>query len=172
MILFETFVLICKNKRVDPLLRKIPHNFPVVERPYKEMAEKIGINEEELIEQLKRFKEEGTIRRVAAVLSHRKASYTHNAMVVWKVDDRDMERVGGLMASFPEVSHCYERDSGGYWAYTLYTMVHGKDLDGCMDAVRRMSRKTGVKDYEVFLSGREFKKTSLSVEDADDLHLK
>ncbi len=150
---------------MDPFLKKIPHNFPLSERPYKVMAENVGMSEEEFIKRLKDLRSEGTVRRVAAILYHRKALYTHNAMVVWKVEERDMERVGESMASFPEVSHCYERETGGYWEYTLYTMIHGKDLEACMDVVKRMSEKTGIKEFEVFLSKREFKKTSLSVEE-------
>jgi siroheme decarboxylase len=154
-----------KIRHVDPFLKRIPHNFPITLRPYKEMADKIGVSEEELIERLKGLKREGTVRRVAAILYHRRAQYTHNAMVVWKVDEKDIERIGCIMATFPEVSHCYERDRGGFWEYTLYTMVHGKGRVACMDVVRRIAEKTGVRDYDVLLSKREFKKTSLSVED-------
>jgi len=150
---------------MDPFLKKLPYDFPITERPYKEMAEKIGMSEGEFIERLRHLGREGTVRRVAAILYHRKALYTHNAMVVWKVEEEDMERAGEIMASFPEVSHCYERDTGGFWEYTLYTMIHGKDMDACMDVVKRISEKTGIKEFEVFLSKREFKKTSLSVED-------
>jgi siroheme decarboxylase len=150
---------------VNRFLKKIPHDFPVTERPYREMAEKAGVSEEELLRRLEELKKDGTIRRVAAILYHRKALYTHNAMVVWKVEEGDVERIGGILASFPEVSHCYERETGGFWDYTIYTMIHGKDMDECQDAVRRMSEKTGIREFEIFLSKREFKKTSLSVED-------
>lgn len=153
---------------MDRFLRKVAQDFPVTERPYKEMAEKAGISEEEFIAQLERSIREGTVKRVAAVLHHRKALYTHNAMVVWKVDQKDVESAGAAMASFSEVSHCYERETGGFWEYTLYTMIHGKDMDACLDVVRRISEETGIKDYEVFLSKREFKKTSLSLEDEAD----
>jgi DNA-binding Lrp family transcriptional regulator len=143
----------------------IPQDFPITERPYEEMAANAGVSEEEFLERLEKLKKESVIRRVAAILYHRKVLYTHNAMVVWKVDENETERIGWVMASFPEVSHCYERDNGGFWEYTLYTMIHGKNMDNCMDTVRRISEKTGIKEFEIFLSKREFKKTSLSVEE-------
>jgi DNA-binding Lrp family transcriptional regulator len=148
---------------MESLLEKVPHDFPLSERPYKEMADQIGMSEAELIEDLKRCRREGTIRRVAAVLYHRKAAYTYNAMVVWRVPDGEEEKVGMVMAGFPEVSHCYERDSSGYWNYRLYTMIHGKTHAECMDIVRRIMETTGIADYKVFFSKREFKKTSLRV---------
>ncbi|HEY3278160.1 MAG TPA: hypothetical protein VGJ94_16200 [Syntrophorhabdaceae bacterium] len=154
-----------KIRHVDPFLKSIPHDFPLTERPYKEMGDILGVSEEEVISRLKELRSKGTLRRVAAVLYHRKASYTHNAMVVWKVDEKDVERTGAIMASFPEVSHCYERDGGGFWDYNLYTMIHGKNMEACIDVVRRISEKTGVHEYEIFVSKREFKKTSLSADD-------
>ena len=84
-------------------------------------------------------------------------------MVVWKAGDGETERLGMLMASFPEVSHCYERDKAGYWDYNIFTMIHGKTMGDCMDAVERISQKTGITEFEILFSKREFKKTSLTI---------
>ncbi|MCX5813645.1 MAG: Lrp/AsnC family transcriptional regulator [Proteobacteria bacterium] len=143
------------------ILKNIPGDFPIIERPYKEMADKTSISEVELLSVLNKFKKEGIIRRIAAVLYHRRALYTHNAMVVWKVKDADIDRVGGIMASFPEVSHCYEREKGGYWDYNVYTMIHGKSLEDCKEIAGRISDRTGIKDFQMFFSRREFKKIPL-----------
>ena len=141
----------------------MPSQFPITERPYRQMAETAGISEGELIDALKVLKTSGTIRRVAAVLSHRKAGYTYNAMVVWKVDADDMEKAGALMGSFHEVSHCYERDTGGFWDYNLYTMIHGKTHEECIKSIEDIAQKTGLGEYRIFFSKREFKKTSFSM---------
>lgn len=157
----------CKNsfvkKNFDTILNAIPYDFPVKEQPYEDIAQDAGMSQEELIRALHDMKVEGLIRRIAAVLYHRKAAYTHNAMVVWEVDEQDVERIGRLMSGFPEVSHCYERDKGGYWAYNIFTMVHSRSLEDCVEVVRRIAEKTGVVKYQMFLSKREFKKTSLMV---------
>ena len=145
------------------LLEDMPSLFPVTERPYRQMAEIIGIGEEELIIALKDLKASGMVRRVAAVLSHRNAGYLNNAMVVWKVDRDDMEKEGAIMASFQEVSHCYERDTGGYWEYNLYTMVHGKTHEECLESIKNIAQETGLHEYRIFFSKREFKKTSFSM---------
>jgi DNA-binding Lrp family transcriptional regulator len=145
------------------ILAKLPSQFPLTERPYEEMAEIIGMNEDELIGTLKSLKTSGLLRRVAAVLYHRKVAYSHNAMVIWNVYEKDVEKIGMVMASFPEVSHCYERDTGGYWAYNLYTMVHGKHYEDCIRSVESIADQTGIKDYRILFSKREFKKTSFSM---------
>ncbi|HVN95466.1 MAG TPA: hypothetical protein VMT62_03480 [Syntrophorhabdaceae bacterium] len=145
------------------VLADIPSEFPLTGRPYREMAKAMGMEEKELILRLNDLKASGKVRRIAAVLNHRKVSYTHNAMVVWRVDQSEIERIGDIMASFNEVSHCYERDGGGYWAYNLYTMVHGVSYEACMKIIERMARKTGIMDYQILMSKREFKKTSFAV---------
>ncbi len=148
---------------MNKILTKIPSQFPLTERPYKKMAEAAGVSEGELIHTLKELKNSGVLRRVAAVLAHRKVAISHNAMAVWKVDERDVELIGAVIASFPEVSHCYERGTGGYWEYNLYTMIHGKSYEACMKSIENIVSKTGIKDYHVFFSKREFKKSSFSV---------
>ena len=148
---------------MEKILKKLPFDFPLTERPYKVIAKEVGLSEDDLIEHLKRLKNEGVIRRIAAILYHRRVSYTHNAMVVWNVKD-DIQKTGKIMASFPEVSHCYERDKGGYWNYNLYTMIHGRSMEECNDIVRRISEKVGVDDYLMFVSKREFKKIALTVD--------
>lgn len=168
-IYYATFHLkgLCRYVRiniVDELLKKLPSDFPLIKNPYKEIATGIGINEDDLIERLKKLKNEGVIRRIAAILYHRKASYTHNAMVVWNVETNVAE-AGEMMASFPEVSHCYERDRGGHWDYNLYTMIHGRSMKECKDIVRHISEKIGLNDYLMFFSKREFKKIALTVND-------
>lgn len=147
----------------DKILRAIPYDFPVTERPYEVIAREAGITEDDLIRGLGELKRKGFIRRIGAVLSHRRVAYTHNAMVVWKVDEGEEERIGNLMASFPEVSHCYEREKGGYWDYTIFTMIHGKTMGDCMDVVERISKETGITMFKVFFSRREFKKTSFVI---------
>jgi siroheme decarboxylase len=149
--------------RAEGLLPKLPYDFPVMEQPYQEIARQLNVGEEELIGMLQTLKDKGIVRRIAAVMYHRKAAYTHNAMVVWKVDDKDVERVGKVFASFSEVSHCYERENGSYWGYNIYTMVHARSQASCEDTVQRMAERTGIKDYKIFFSKREFKKTSLKV---------
>ncbi|OPY71549.1 MAG: hypothetical protein A4E63_01505 [Syntrophorhabdus sp. PtaU1.Bin050] len=147
----------------DRILKAIPYDFPLTERPYRDIAAKAGVNEKDLIETLSSLKAGGLIRRVAAILHHRKAAYTCNVMVVWSVPEGDVDRIGQVMASFPEVSHCYERGRGRYWDYNIFTMVHGRSSEECADTVKRISKETGISDFKLFASKREFKKTSLVV---------
>lgn len=141
----------------------LPADFPIIERPYSEMAEAMGMSEGELLGELADLRDRGYIRRVAAMVSHRAVAYEGNAMVVWHVTENEIEKAGAVMAAFDEVSHCYERDTGGYWHYNLYTMVHGRTRQECLAVIEQMSEHSGIADYRVLFSVREFKKTSFAV---------
>ncbi len=149
---------------LDDLERRIIHHlqgvFPLTARPFAVLAGKIGISEEELLERIKLQKEQGILRRFGVTLDHQLAGFKANAMVAWYVPEDKIEEIGPLMASFKEVSHCYQRRVQGKWRYNLFTMVHGKSKKDCQGIARRIAENTGIKDYVLLLTLREYKKTS------------
>ena len=82
-------------------------------------------------------------------------------MVVWRVADGAIEAAGERLAQAPEVSHCYARNAIPGFPYTLYSMVHGPPRESCREIARALARATGVGDYALLFSEREFKKQRL-----------
>jgi len=146
------------EKRV---IATVQGDMPVVARPYADIAGQLGITEENLLAILNDLVARGIVRRFGATLRHQKSGFQSNAMVAWRVDEARIEAVGKIMASFRAVSHCYRRDPTSQWPYNLYTMVHGKDEDGCRHTARKMAEKAEVQEYELLFSRRELKKTSM-----------
>ena len=142
------------------IIQHLQGDLPLTARPYAVLASKVGISEEEVLERIELLKEQGTLRRFGATLRHQLAGYKANAMVAWYVPEDNIEEIGPLMATFREVSHCYERRIQGKWKYNLFTMIHGKTEKDCEDIARRIAENTGIKDYVLLLSLKEFKKTS------------
>ena len=52
------------------IIRIMQDEFPLVKEPYKEFAKKLNISEQELLNRLRIYKEEGKIRKLGAVLRH------------------------------------------------------------------------------------------------------
>ncbi len=146
------------DKKVIGLLQK---DLPLDLRPFRLMADRIGIREEEFIERVKALITSGVIRRFGATLYHQEAGFSSNAMVAWVVPEELIEETGKAMSDFKEVTHCYQRRSHRNWKYNLYTMVHGDNRDECYEIARRMSKSTGIDDYFLLFSEKEFKKTSM-----------
>jgi len=150
-------------KEIDKaIMGCLQDDIPLSMRPFRDIAEKVGLTEEEVIANIKRYREKGWVRRFGVTLRHQKAGFTANGMGVWRVPKpEDRERLGYEMAAFTEVSHCYERPSFDDWPYHLFTMIHGESQEEVEDIARRISEKTGVKDYHLLYSTREFKKSSM-----------
>ena len=147
-----------QDKRI---IRLIQGDLPLAARPFAVLAEKIGITEDEFIARVLALKERGVIRRFGATLFHQEACFGANAMVAWLVPEGRIKEIGKMLSGFQEVTHCYHRRPMKDWKYNLYTMIHGNTKEACEGIARRMSQSTGMSDYVLLFSEKEFKKTSM-----------
>jgi DNA-binding Lrp family transcriptional regulator len=150
------------------IIASIQQDIPVTERPYLEIARKLEIPEETLLETLRGLSARGVVRRFGATLRHQRTGYTANAMAAWRVDEKRIDTVGRTMASFRQVSHCYRRNPTSSWPYNLYTMIHAEDENACHETARRMAQTAGVDCYVLLFSREELKKTSMVYFATDD----
>jgi DNA-binding Lrp family transcriptional regulator len=143
-------------------IRALQTDLPATERPFAVLAEQFGFSEEELIERGHQFLSTNQMRRFAAVLAHRKAGFTFNGMGVWKVPAERVEECGLIMGAYRGVSHCYQRPTYPDWPYNLFSMTHGRTKAECEDVLSAISKETGIDDYIVLYSTKEYKKTRVS----------
>jgi len=165
------------------IISLISQDIPLVKEPFKDLAGRLGIDERTLLERIHAFKKDALMRKFSASLNHRKIGFLYNAMVVWDVPEKLIDKAGGIMASFDEVSHCYQREKRPGWSYNLYSMVHGRTKSECIGVVKRISNALGrllrpslrghfsVRSnlkrprndviYKVLFSSKEYKKTGV-----------
>ena len=141
------------------IVRALQEDMPVIAQPYTPLAKELTVGLDELFGLIQEFIERGQMRRVSAVLHHRNAGFTANAMGVWAVAQERLEEVGPIMASFRAVSHCYQRPTYPDWPYSIFTMVHGKTAAECESFLEAIKEKTGITDYKALYSTKEYKKT-------------
>lgn len=146
------------EKRV---IASIQGDIPITQRPYAQMARRLQITEDELLQTLEQLCDRGVIRRFGATLRHQKSGYGANAMVAWRVEEHRIEAAGASMAAVKAVSHCYRRNPSEAWPYNLYTMIHAKDEASCRQIAREMASQAAVKTYTLLFSRKELKKTSM-----------
>ena len=137
----------------------VQEDLPLVERPFAAYAEMIGTDEQTVLDLLASFKERKLMRRFAAVMNHRSAGFKANAMGVWAVPDDQLDEIGPQMAGFALVSHCYRRPTYDDWPYSVFTMVHGKNAKDCEATIAAIAAETGVSEYALLWSVKEYKKT-------------
>jgi DNA-binding Lrp family transcriptional regulator len=109
------------------LVVEIQGGLPITDTPYADVADAIGQEPAWVVETIKRFEQEGKVRRVGVVPNHYALGYTENGMTVWNVPDDMVDTVGPAVASLPFVTHCYRRPRHeGVWPYNFFAMTHGR----------------------------------------------
>jgi siroheme decarboxylase len=135
----------------------------VVERPYDEAAAEVGMSTGELLEHLGGMVERSLLRRVAAILYHRRAGFSANGMGVWKVAEEEIPEVGARMAAVRGISHCYQRPTYPDWPYSVFTMAHGRSKEECDAILQSIADEHDLhgEDRATLYSSTEFKKIRL-----------
>jgi DNA-binding Lrp family transcriptional regulator len=143
------------------IIRALQGNMPVVEEPYADAAAELGLPQERFLDHLSGMQERGILRRVAAILYHRRAGFSANGMGVWKVPDAQIFDVGRRMAAVRGVSHCYQRPTYEDWPYSVFTMAHGRSKEECDAVLDSIAEQTGIHERATLYSSTEFKKVRL-----------
>ena len=143
------------------VIRATQGDLPVVSEPYVPAARLLGMEVDALLEHLRGMQERGLLRRVAAILYHRRAGFSANGMGVWKVPDERIAELGPRMAAFRGISHCYQRPTYEDWPYSVFTMAHGRSKEECDAILDAIAEQTGVQERATLYSSTEFKKIRL-----------
>ena len=143
------------------IINRLGKDLPLCSHPFRKIAREIDIEEGTLLDKIGEYQAKGWMRRFSAALNHTcfKTAST-NAMGVWRVSQSRIQKVGRVMASFREVSHCYERTTYPRWKYNLYTMIHTSSKERCEEVAQIISQETGVTEYKLLYTSQEFRKIS------------
>jgi len=143
------------------VIRALQGDMPIASEPYAAAAAELGMPVEKLLAHLEGMKERKLLRRVAAILFHRRAGFSANGMGVWKVPQDRVLETGKRMASFRGISHCYERPTYPDWPYSVFTMAHGRSKEECDAILDAIAEDTGISERSTLYSSTEFKKIRL-----------
>jgi siroheme decarboxylase len=143
------------------VIRATQGDMPVIAEPYAPAAARLGIAQQQLLAHLQGMVERRLLRRVAAILFHRRAGFSANGMGVWKVPDGQILELGMQMAQFRGISHCYQRPTYADWPYSVFTMAHGRSKQECDAILDSIAEQTGITERATLYSSTEFKKIRL-----------
>jgi DNA-binding Lrp family transcriptional regulator len=145
------------------VIRALQGPMEVSDRPYDEAAGQVGMSTEDFLNRLGGMVDRKLLRRVAAILYHRRAGFSANGMGVWRVPEERILETGAQMAAVRGVSHCYQRPTYADWPYSVFTMAHGRSKEECdaiLDGIAAEHDLHG-EDRAVLYSSTEFKKVRL-----------
>jgi len=90
------------------LLNDFQHDFPLSPTPYADIAQELGVTEDEVIARLRELKQAGAISRVGAVV--RPNTVGVSTLAAMAVPAEELESVAALVSGYTEVNHNYERE--------------------------------------------------------------
>jgi DNA-binding Lrp family transcriptional regulator len=87
----------------------IQNDFPVVERPYAALGERLDMGEDEVLERVARLRQERIIRQVSAIFDTRRLGYV-SSLVAARTSPERADEAAEIINSHPGVTHNYERE--------------------------------------------------------------
>ncbi len=140
------------------IIRLLQAGFPLVPEPFKEIGDKIWIDEVAVISRLARLMENGTIRYLGPFLDSKAMGY-NGSLAAMDVSPSRVAEVAKILEKFPEVTHNYLREgSPNLWFTIIAKSVERRDA-----ILEEIGQRTKVEKVLLFPSKRVFKvKANLS----------
>ncbi len=143
------------------LVMALQEGLPLFIRPFSILASRVGCDESELLERIRRWCADGAIKRFGVVVRSQSPDEGVNAMLVQDVPDESVAWVGSSMAREPSVALCYERSRVlPDWPYNLYCIMRGPTREEVQARIDEITLRAGLSGYssEILFSLTRFKR--------------
>ena len=129
------------------LVMALQEGLPLFIRPFAILASRVGCDEAEVLERIRRWCAQGVIKRFGVVLRHPEVGGAADALLVHDIPDADLERVGERLAQAAGL-FCYRRARViPDWPYNLYCTLHGESRDEVLTRIGQLRARLGLGDY-------------------------
>jgi DNA-binding Lrp family transcriptional regulator len=124
--------------RIDQqLLDDFQRDFPLTERPFADLGERLGICEDEVLSRLTALQNSGTISRLGGVF--KPGTVGASTLAAIAVPPEELDFVAEQVTALPSVNHNYAREH----TYNLWFVVAG-DTQACIDdTLSQIEARTG-----------------------------
>ncbi|MDI6793968.1 MAG: AsnC family transcriptional regulator [bacterium] len=134
------------------ILGEIQTNFPIDPEPYKVLADRLSLTEDEVCHRIRNLKSKRIIRRIGASFDSGRVGYV-STLIAMKVPETRIEEVGHLTNQYAGVTHNYLRPGDYNLWFTLITpSVERKD-----EILQEIKTKTGIDELMDLPSKQRFK---------------
>jgi radical SAM protein with 4Fe4S-binding SPASM domain len=123
------------NEKDKELLWAAQVRFPVAVRPFELLGRRLGMESQDVLDRLRRFRKNGFIRRLGAVFDSRRLGYVSTLVAAAVPPDR-LEQAAAMVAAMPGVTHCYSRRHRLNLWFTL-TAPSQAQIDAALDDLQR-----------------------------------
>lgn len=133
---------IYKLDRTDrTILNEIQSHFPLRTRPYREVSERLGLTEKEVIFRVDRMAQGGIIRRIGANFNSRKLGFTSTLCAARVPVERISEFVEKVN-QYPGVTHNYEREGD----FNIWFTFIAESQEMIESSLKEIKNNTGIEE--------------------------
>lgn len=125
------------NELQKKLLNDFQRDFPHSATPYAEIAQKLNVNENEVLQALQALSEQKFISRIGAIIPPNQIGVSTLAAI--SVPESELKNVAEKVSYFPEVNHNYEREN----ALNLWFVVIANNAAHLNNVIEQIEQKTG-----------------------------
>ncbi len=138
----------------NEILSIIQKNFPLVKKPFEQIADTLGLDEEEIINILKEEKQNKIIRQISAIFDTKSLGFK-SSLVAFVVKKEDIDTTVEIINAHPGVSHNYERDHKFNIWFTIAIDPNSKL--GLEKSVEILAEEANVKEFIMLPTLKLFK---------------
>ena len=135
------------------LLNKIQGPFPMVDQPFQQLGEEVGISEQEVLDRLAELKRTNVLRQISAIFDTRRLGFK-TTLVAMAYEPKKLHKAALVINKHPGVSHNYAREGSYYNLWFTLAVPPDHDLEA---TARYMSRKTEALEQRIMPTKRFFK---------------
>ena len=140
------------------ILNQIQSDFPITSRPYRIIAEKLGLDQKEVIKRVLRLKDKGIIRRIGGNFTPDKLGFVITLCAA-AVPEEKISGFVEVVNRYAGVTHNYRRDN----TVNIWFTFIAPTMDEINANLKQIAEETGVTDIlnlpatKVFKIRAEFK---------------
>ena len=134
------------------VLNRIQSDFPITSRPYRTIAEDLGLSEGEVLKRVSRLKASGIIRRIGGNFSPEKLGFV-STLCAAKVPEDKISQFAEVVNRYPGVTHNYRRQN----TFNIWFTFIAPNMDEINANLEQIAAETGVTDILNMPATRVFK---------------
>ncbi|MGD2184906.1 MAG: AsnC family transcriptional regulator [Desulfobacterales bacterium] len=134
------------------ILNKIQSDFPITSRPYRTIAEDLGLSENEVLRRVSRLKASGIIRRIGGNFTPEKLGFV-STLCAAKVPEDKVSHFAEVVNRYPGVTHNYRRQN----KFNIWFTFIAPSMDEINTSLQQIAAETGITDILNLPATRVFK---------------
>ena len=123
------------------IINRIQSDFPITSRPFKTVAEELGLSEQEVLDRVKRLKADGIIRRIGGNFVPGKLGFV-STLCAARVPADEIEQFAEIVNRYPGVTHNYQRDN----TYNVWFTFIAPSMEEIEKNLEQIARESGIED--------------------------